>query len=180
MAELSTKRSDSPTDFPADQVPRVLLVDDDPDILRIVQFYLKKRNYHVLTASSGEEALNVLREHAEVELVLSDVMMPGISGLELLQEIRGNPRFSDLSVVLISAEGQTAKKVAGLNLGADDYITKPSNVTSSSSEASPIKSNRLNTIRLMVSCIDMPSVSRSNSATLAILHCSSAARANPT
>jgi len=110
-----------------DQLPVVLLVDDDPDILRIVQFYLKKQKYQVFTAHSGEEALALLCEQPSVELVLSDVMMPGISGLDLLKAIRQDPKLSDLSVLLISAEGHTAKKVAGLEMGADDYITKPFN-----------------------------------------------------
>jgi serine phosphatase RsbU (regulator of sigma subunit)/CheY-like chemotaxis protein len=108
-------------------LPAVLLVDDDPDILRIVQFYLKKQKYQVYTATDGEEALAVLEKHPEIELVLSDVMMPGVSGLDLLKAIRADTRRVDLSVLLISAEGQTAKKVAGLELGADDYITKPFN-----------------------------------------------------
>ncbi len=114
-------------EFGEEQAPRVLLVDDDPDILRIVQFYLKKQKYEVFTATNGEEALVALKTHPGIELVLSDVMMPGINGLELLQEIRKSDGLSDISVVLISAEGQTAKKVAGLNAGADDYITKPFN-----------------------------------------------------
>jgi serine phosphatase RsbU (regulator of sigma subunit) len=114
-------------DLAGEQGPHVLLVDDDADILRIVQFYLKKQKYNVHTAASGEEALTILNGHPDIELVLSDVMMPGMSGLDLLKAIRAEPRTSDLSVVLISAEGQTAKKVAGLELGADDYITKPFN-----------------------------------------------------
>ena len=110
-----------------DSVPHVLLVDDDADILRIVQFYLKKQKYNVHTAANGEDALAALKMNPGIELVLSDVMMPGMSGLDLLKAIRSEPRTSDLSVVLISAEGQTAKKVAGLEMGADDYITKPFN-----------------------------------------------------
>jgi len=122
-----SRRANAPIDPVADGVPHVLLVDDDADILRIVQFYLKKQKYDVHTAASGEEALSVLSSHPDIELVLSDVMMPGMSGLDLLKAIRANAQTSDLSVVLISAEGQTAKKVAGLELGADDYITKPFN-----------------------------------------------------
>ncbi|MDH4122316.1 MAG: SpoIIE family protein phosphatase [Deltaproteobacteria bacterium] len=109
------------------KTPSVLVVDDDPDILRIVQFYLKKQNYIIFTAPDGEEALNILRTTPDIELVLSDVMMPRMNGLELLKAVRENPALSDLSMILISAEGQTAKKVAGLDLGADDYITKPFN-----------------------------------------------------
>ena len=116
-----------PADLFGDQEPTVLIVDDDPDILRIVQFYLKKQKYLTYTATNGEEALAALYEHPSIDLVLSDVMMPRMNGLELLQAIRADGRFADISVVLISAEGQTAKKVAGLEMGADDYITKPFN-----------------------------------------------------
>ena len=84
-------------EFGEEQVPRVLLVDDDPDILRIVQFYLKKQKYEVFTATNGEEALVALKTHAGIELVLSDVMMPGINGLELLQAIRNSSALSDIS-----------------------------------------------------------------------------------
>ncbi|MDH5752760.1 MAG: fused response regulator/phosphatase [Deltaproteobacteria bacterium] len=111
----------------ADIPPTLLVVDDDPDILRVVKFYLIKQEYNVLTASCGEEALAILAKNQDVELVLSDVMMPNMSGLELLKEIRSHEVHMDTPVILISAEGETSKKVTGLNLGADDFITKPFN-----------------------------------------------------
>lgn len=111
----------------ARELPVLLVVDDDPDILRVVRFYLTKQKYLVRTATSGEEALAVLQEQPDVELILSDVMMPRMSGLELLQAVRDDSRLSDIPVILISAEGETSKKVTGLNLGADDFITKPFN-----------------------------------------------------
>ncbi|MBI3992752.1 MAG: SpoIIE family protein phosphatase [Candidatus Lambdaproteobacteria bacterium] len=107
--------------------PTLLVADDDPDILRIVQFYLQKQHFNVLVALDGEEALAILADQPNVELILSDVMMPKVSGLELLQQIRDTPSLRDIPVILISAEGESSKKVAGLNLGADDYITKPFN-----------------------------------------------------
>lgn len=107
--------------------PALLVVDDDPDILRIVQFFLSKQKYLVHVANNGEEALTVLGEHPEIELILSDVMMPKISGLDLLKEVRSNPKLAEIPVILISAEGETSQKVMGLNLGADDFITKPFN-----------------------------------------------------
>jgi serine phosphatase RsbU (regulator of sigma subunit) len=102
-------------------------VDDDPDILRVVRFYLAKQNYSVQTAENGHEALAYLAGHPGVELILSDVMMPEMNGLELLEKVRANPAWAEIPVILISAEGETSKKVAGLNLGADDFITKPFN-----------------------------------------------------
>ena len=107
--------------------PNLLVVDDDPDILRVVQFYLKKQNFLVHTASNGREAMEMLSKGLEIELVLSDVVMPEMGGLELLQKIRQGHRPSDIPVILISAEGETSRKVAGLNQGADDFITKPFN-----------------------------------------------------
>jgi serine phosphatase RsbU (regulator of sigma subunit) len=107
--------------------PELLVVDDDPDILRIVQFFLSKQKYNVHVAADGQEALEVLAQHPQIELILSDVMMPRISGLDLLKEIRKHPDFSEIPVILISAEGETSQKVVGLNLGADDFITKPFN-----------------------------------------------------
>jgi phosphoserine phosphatase RsbU/P len=111
----------------AEDFPVLLVVDDDPDILRVVRFYLSKQRYHVHTAESGREAIAVLQREPDVELILSDVMMPEMSGLDLLTAVRDDPRFSEIPVILISAEGETSKKVAGLNLGADDFITKPFN-----------------------------------------------------
>lgn len=105
----------------------LLVVDDDPDILRIVKFFLAKQNYQVFAAQDGLEALSILEQHPEIELILSDVMMPKMNGLDLLKHIRNDPQYTDLPIILISAEGETSQKVAGLNLGADDFITKPFN-----------------------------------------------------
>lgn len=105
----------------------LLVVDDDPDILRVVRFYLTKQSYAVKTAENGQQALAFLTENPDVELILSDVMMPEMNGLELLERVRKNPAWSEIPVILISAEGETSKKIAGLNLGADDFITKPFN-----------------------------------------------------
>lgn len=110
-----------------EDMPVLLVVDDDPDILRVVRFYLTKQQYTVHTATCGTEALAILDKERDIELILSDVMMPEMSGLELLTIVRENPDYADIPMILISAEGETAKKVAGLNLGADDFITKPFN-----------------------------------------------------
>ena len=107
--------------------PTLLVADDDPDILRIVQFYLQKQKFHVLGAGNGVEALELLQQNPQVDLILSDVMMPKMSGLELLEAVRNSAEFQQIPVILISAEGESSKKVAGLNQGADDYITKPFN-----------------------------------------------------
>ena len=107
--------------------PVVLVADDDPDILRIVKFFLTKQNFRVFAAEDGDVALEMLRANPEIELILSDVMMPRMSGLELLAAVRKDPKLCQIPVLLISAEGETSKKVAGLTLGADDFISKPFN-----------------------------------------------------
>lgn len=110
-----------------EDLPTLLVVDDDPDILRVVKFYLTKQKYLVHSARSGKEALEIMHQEANIELVLSDVMMPEMNGLDLLSTIRKDERYSEVPVILISAEGETSRKVTGLNLGADDFITKPFN-----------------------------------------------------
>ena len=130
LAEKKKKNTDraaghEPTN--KSQEATLLVVDDDPDILRVVKFYLSKQRYTVLTANNGLEALNVMRSRPDIELVMSDVMMPEMSGLDLLKHIRNSSEYRELPVILISAEGETSRKVAGLNLGADDFITKPFN-----------------------------------------------------
>lgn len=125
MSELAADHHDP--GLQDEDAPILLVVDDDPDILRVVHFYLTKQRYRVHTAATGEEALALLHREPEVELILSDVMMPNMSGLDLLRAVREDPKLADTPVILISAEGETSKKVTGLNLGADDFITKPFN-----------------------------------------------------
>jgi serine phosphatase RsbU (regulator of sigma subunit) len=116
----------APATSPAEPEALLLVVDDDPDILRVVKFYLTKQRYQVFTAENGREAIAIL-ERTPIELILSDVMMPEVNGMELLRYVRASPMLRDIPVVLISAEGEAAKRVAGLNLGADDFISKPFN-----------------------------------------------------
>jgi serine phosphatase RsbU (regulator of sigma subunit) len=120
--------STEPTPPPFEKdLPVLLAVDDDPDILRVVQFFLTKKEYMVLTAANGEEALAIIEKEKDIELILSDVMMPKINGLELLSHVRKHETYREVPFILISAEGETSKKVNGLNLGASDFITKPFN-----------------------------------------------------
>jgi two-component system KDP operon response regulator KdpE len=102
---------------------RVLVVDDDPQILRAVRTSLHARGYDVTTAPNGETALDALsRGDARVDLVLLDLGLPGIDGREVIERVRG---WSDVPIIVLSVrEGQT-DKVAALDAGADDYVTKP-------------------------------------------------------
>ena len=100
---------------------RILLVDDDPNISRLVRLYLEKEGYAVTEAARGDEALALFRQ-SPPDLVLLDVMLPGMDGLSVLKEIR---KTSKAPVVMLTARDETFDKVLGLELGADDYVTKP-------------------------------------------------------
>ena len=101
--------------------PVVLVVDDEPQILRVMRASLPIRGYEVLTASSGEEALNQLSKQVP-DLVILDLAMPEMSGLEVCRRVR---EFSSVPIIVLSAKGSESDKVAALDLGADDYVTKP-------------------------------------------------------
>jgi len=103
---------------------RILVVDDDADSLEIVRTYLESRGYQVATAADGKEALAMLEE-ARPDLVLLDVMMPGIDGWEVARTIKDHPEFSDTRVVMLTARSDFTDKQRGLRAGADDYIVKP-------------------------------------------------------
>jgi len=101
--------------------PVVLVVDDEPQILRVMRASLPVRGYEVTTASTGEEALTQLRKHV-ADVVILDLVMPEMSGLEVCRGIR---EFSSVPIIVLSAKGSEGDKVAALDLGADDYVTKP-------------------------------------------------------
>jgi DNA-binding response OmpR family regulator len=102
----------------------VLVVDDDPVILRLLQVNFELEGIGVELAVDGEEGLQ--RVHADPpDLVISDIMMPKVNGLELLAALRSSPDTAALPVILLSAKAQVADVQRGLELGADDYITKP-------------------------------------------------------
>jgi two-component system KDP operon response regulator KdpE len=101
--------------------PRVLVVDDEPETLKYVSINLRARGYDVLTAEEGRTALNVFSESV-VDLVILDIMMPGPDGFEVCRAIR---RRSGVPIIMLSARGQENDIVRALDLGADDYLTKP-------------------------------------------------------
>jgi CheY-like chemotaxis protein len=105
-------------------VPRVLLVEDSEDIQTMVAFRLKKAGHRVLTASSGEEALALVEERGAPDVVVLDVMMPGMTGLELLPELRAKTGHDDLPAIFLSAKILPQDIEAGRALGAT-YLTKP-------------------------------------------------------
>ena len=103
---------------------RVLIVDDEPNIVTALDYLLRRSGYEVRAASNGEEALRQVQEYAP-DLVLLDVMMPRRSGYEVCQRIRERPEWSGIKIVILSAKGREAEISKGLAVGADEYITKP-------------------------------------------------------
>lgn len=101
--------------------PVVMAVDDEPGILRLIKLELTTQGFNVVTATNGEEALSVASEH-QPDIALLDVVMPEMTGLELMRRLR---EHSAMPVILLTAKGGEADKVRGLEMGADDYISKP-------------------------------------------------------
>jgi two-component system, OmpR family, alkaline phosphatase synthesis response regulator PhoP len=103
---------------------RLLVVDDEPDILELVQYNLRKAQYDVVCVASGEEALAQVRS-APPDLIVLDLMLPGVDGLEVCKALKRDTRTAAIPIVILTARGEEADIVAGLELGADDYLTKP-------------------------------------------------------
>jgi DNA-binding response OmpR family regulator len=99
----------------------ILTADDDPQLLRLVSRNLEFDGYNVITAKNGQEALEQIEEH-NPDLILLDVMMPKMDGLQVCKHVR---EFSAVPIIIVTARGQDSDKVKGLDLGADDYLTKP-------------------------------------------------------
>lgn len=101
----------------------ILVCDDNKEIVKAIEIYLKKEGYNVIKAFDGEEALKVLKNNT-IHLIILDIMMPKKDGLETLNEIR---KDKSIPVIMLSAKSEDEDKIKGLNLGADDYVTKPFN-----------------------------------------------------
>jgi two-component system, OmpR family, alkaline phosphatase synthesis response regulator PhoP len=102
----------------------ILLVDDEPDILEFLGYNLEKEGYKVLKAKNGQKALKIAREHRP-QLIILDVMMPVMDGMEACIEIRKIPELADSLIAFLTARGEDYSQIAGFEAGADDYITKP-------------------------------------------------------
>lgn len=103
---------------------KILVVDDEPAVTDLLAYNLRKAGYEVLTAANGTDALSVLRQ-ASPDLILLDLMLPGVGGLDVCRELR---KTSVIPVIMITALGEEIDRVVGLELGADDYVTKPFSV----------------------------------------------------
>lgn len=104
--------------------PSVLIVEDEADIRELVSFNLLREGYQVASVSTGEEALT-LAASKPFDLVLLDLMLPGIDGLSVCRQLKSEPETSHLPIVMVTAKGEELDVVTGLNLGADDYLAKP-------------------------------------------------------
>ncbi len=104
--------------------PKILVVDDEPDALELISYNLKAAGFDVITADDGEEALKKARA-AQPALVILDVMLPEVDGLEVCKTLRRDPATSSIPIIMLTAKAAEIDRVLGLELGADDYVTKP-------------------------------------------------------
>jgi DNA-binding response OmpR family regulator len=103
---------------------KVLIADDEPNIVVSLEFLMRQKGYEVRVVHAGDDALRAIAEFAP-DLVLLDVMMPGMSGYEVCQKIRENPAWQAIKVVILSAKGRDVEVSKGMAVGADAYVTKP-------------------------------------------------------
>lgn len=105
---------------------RILVIDDDREVVRLLRAYLEQAGYEVLVAYDGDTALHAVR-HDQPDLLLLDLMLPGKSGLDVTRLLRANPETAALPIIMLTARVDDTDKIVGLELGADDYVTKPYN-----------------------------------------------------
>lgn len=106
------------------ETKKILVVDDEPDLVELVAYNLRKEGFTVSAASNGEDAFEKIRKNA-FDLVILDLMLPGIQGADVCRKIRSNPKTEALPVIMLTARSEVSDKIRGLEIGADDYMTKP-------------------------------------------------------
>jgi two-component system alkaline phosphatase synthesis response regulator PhoP len=104
---------------------KILVVDDEENIVELLRFNLEQEGYDVLVAYDGQTALDKLKEEADVSLLILDLMLPEIGGLDVCRRIRSDDDLSELPIIMLTAKEKEVDRVLGLELGADDYVTKP-------------------------------------------------------
>lgn len=104
--------------------PRILVIEDESDILQLIEYNLLKEGYRVLTAETGEEGVELARSEVP-DLILLDIMLPGVDGMDVCKMLRNSPRTKNVLILMLTARSEDIDVVTGLELGADDYITKP-------------------------------------------------------
>lgn len=103
---------------------KILVVDDEPDVVELVSYNLRKECFMISAAEDGEEALAMCRDE-RFDLMILDLMLPGLQGFELCRIVRNNPKIETLPIIMLTAKNDVADKIQGLDIGADDYMTKP-------------------------------------------------------
>lgn len=103
---------------------KILIVDDEPDILELIEYNLKKEGYQVYLASNGQDGINVAKK-VQPDLIILDIMMPKMDGIEACRLMRAIPEFKNTFMVFLTARSEEYSEIAGFNVGADDYIAKP-------------------------------------------------------
>jgi two-component system alkaline phosphatase synthesis response regulator PhoP len=103
---------------------KILVVDDEEDILELLKYNLSREGYQVFCTTSGEKTLNLVKTETP-DLIVLDLMLPGMDGLEVARRLKDNPHTKNVPIVMLTAKGEEADIVTGLELGADDYVTKP-------------------------------------------------------
>ena len=124
LSHTSGERSERPYTLPAPTPQTILIVDDAEDVLRVVRMILERSAYEVILARSAREALAIARE-CQPELIIMDIMMPEMDGVEALGQLRASPLTSRIPVILLTAKTEDQDVIAGFKAGADYYITKP-------------------------------------------------------
>lgn len=109
---------------PPPDAPNILIVEDEPDLLELLRYNLVREGYHVQVADTGEEGLRLARA-TPPDLLLLDLMLPGMDGLEVCRTLKSRPGTADIPIIMLTARGEESDIVRGLELGADDYVTKP-------------------------------------------------------
>jgi two-component system alkaline phosphatase synthesis response regulator PhoP len=104
--------------------PKILLVDDEPDILEFLSYNLRKEGYDIITANNGKDAIEIAAKELP-QLIVLDVMMPDMDGIETCRELRERKGLKDVLVAFLTARSEDYTQIAGFEVGADDYITKP-------------------------------------------------------
>lgn len=106
---------------------KILVVDDEKDIVDLLAYNLEKEGYSVIRAYDGERALELVRSHLP-DLVVLDLMLPGINGVDVCRRLRNDPRSANVPIIMLTAKNEEIDRILGLEMGADDYITKPFSV----------------------------------------------------
>jgi DNA-binding response OmpR family regulator len=120
----SSRSTPSSAPSAASRKKRVLVVDDEKDLVELISFNLARNGYEILTAHSGNEALEIATSQLP-DIIVLDLMLPGLSGLDVARRLKAEPKTNAIPIIMLTAKGEETDVVVGLTLGADDYVTKP-------------------------------------------------------